>query len=485
MSEKYDAIVIGAGQSGPALAERFVNEGMKVAVIERKYFGGTCVNTGCMPTKTLVASARVAYMARRAAEFGVDIGDSIAVDMKRVKARKDQIVLGSRNGVRKWLEGLTNTKVYQGHARFTGPKSVSVNGEILRADKVIINTGGRATIPAMTGLGNVPYFTNSTLMDLDYLPEHLVIVGGSYIGLEFAQAYRRFGSRVTVVEMADRLLGREDKDVSDSVREILEAEGVDVRLNAKCLSVEKDKTAVVLHLDCDSGSATVIGSHLLLAVGRRPNTDDLDLDKADVKTDSKGYIIVDDQCRTNVAGIWAVGDVNGRGAFTHTSWNDFEIVAANLFDHDPRRISQRIPCYGLFIDPPLGRVGLSESEVQARGIQALTAKLSMDSVGRAYERGETQGFMKVIVEAETKKVLGAAILGIGGDEVVQAFLGIMAAGAPYTWISRTVHIHPTVAEYLPVLLSDLKPVTQKPENVSQASSTVDPRPAEELTPLTA
>jgi pyruvate/2-oxoglutarate dehydrogenase complex dihydrolipoamide dehydrogenase (E3) component len=464
MSKKYDAIVIGAGQSGPALAERFVNEGMQVAIIERKYFGGTCVNTGCMPTKTLVASARVAYMARRAAEFGVDIGATVAVDMKRVKSRKDRIVLGSRNGVRKWLEGLKNTKVYQGHARFTGPKTVSVNGEILEADKVIIN---------------------SSLMDLDYLPEHLVIVGGSYIGLEFAQAYRRFGSRVTVVEMADRLIAREDADVSLSVREILEAEGVDVRLNAKCLSVKMDKEGVGLHLGCDSSSLDVSGSHLLHAVGRRPNSDDLDLDKAGVKRDSKGYIIVDDQCRTNVAGIWAVGDVNGRGAFTHTSWNDFEIVAANLFDKDPRRISQRIPCYGLFIDPPLGRVGLTESEVQAKGMRALTAKLSMDSVGRAYERGETQGFMKVIVEAETKKVLGAAILGIGGDEVVQAFLGIMAAGAPYTSISRTMHIHPTVAEYLPVLLSDLKPLTQKPENVSQAPSRVDPQAAAKMMSLTA
>jgi pyruvate/2-oxoglutarate dehydrogenase complex dihydrolipoamide dehydrogenase (E3) component len=458
MSKKYDAIVIGAGQSGPALAERFVNEGMRVAVIERKHFGGTCVNTGCMPTKTLVASARVAHMARRAAEFGIDVGGPLKVDMKRVKARKDAIVLGSRNGIKDRLEGSENTTVYQGHARFTGAKTVSVNGETLEADKIVINTGGRALVPSITGLETVSYFTNSSILEADNLPEHLLIIGGSYIGLEFAQVYRRLGSRVTVIEMADRLIAREDADVSEGVRDILEDEGIDIRLRAKCLAVEKDGSGIAVQLDCSSGEPRVKGSHLLLAVGRRPNTDELDLGKAGVKTDAKGFIIVDDQCRTSVEGIWAVGDVNGRGAFTHTSWNDFEIVAANLFDKDPRRISHRIPCYGLFIDPPLGRVGLTENEVRAQGINALTAKLSMESVGRAYERGETRGFMKVIVNAETKRILGAAILGIEGDEVVHAFLDVMAANAPYMAISRTVHIHPTVSEYLPVLLSDLQPL---------------------------
>jgi pyruvate/2-oxoglutarate dehydrogenase complex dihydrolipoamide dehydrogenase (E3) component len=458
MPTTFDAIIIGAGQSGPSLAERFANEGLRVAVIERKDFGGTCVNTGCIPTKTLVASAYVAHMARRAAEYGVDVGGPIEVDMKRVKARKDAIVAKSRDGVTNWMERLANGKVYRGHARFTGPKTVSVNGEILAADRIVINTGGRALVPDMPGLDRVGYLTNSSMMDVDFLPEHLLIVGGSYIGLEFAQAYRRFGARVTVVEMADRLIAREDPDVSDAVREILEAEGIEVRLNAKCVAVDKDGNGIAMRVDCSAGAPTVRGSHLLLAVGRRPNTDDLGLDRAGVKTDAKGFIVVDDQCRTSVPGIWATGDVNGRGAFTHTSYNDFEIVAANLFDNDPRRISDRIPCYALFIDPPLGRAGMTEHEVRAKGIRALAAKRMMASVGRARERGETLGFMKVVVDAATGKVLGAAILGLNGDEVVHAVLDVMAAGAPYTAISRTMHIHPTVAEYLPTLLGELEPL---------------------------
>lgn len=458
MANKFDAIIIGTGQSGPSLAARFAEQGLRVAVIERKNFGGTCVNTGCVPTKTLVASAYVAQMARRATEYGVDLGGPIKVDMKRVKARKDAIVASSRDGVTGWMEGLANTSVYRGHARFTGPKTVSVNGEVLAADRIVINTGGRALIPPMPGLDRVPYLTNSSMMEVDFLPEHLLIVGGSYIGLEFAQAYRRFGARVTVVEMGDRLIAREDRDVSDAVRDILEGEGIEVRLDAECLAVEKDGDGIVMRLDCSTGAPSVRGSRLLLAVGRRPNTDDLGLDRAGVTTDAKGFITVDDQCRTNVPGIWAVGDVNGRGAFTHTSYNDFEIVAANLFDNDPRRISDRIPCYALFIDPPLGRVGMTEHEVRAKGVKALAAKRMMTSVGRARERGETLGFMKVVVDAATKKVLGAAILGLAGDEVVHAFLDVMAADAPYTAISRTMHIHPTVAEYLPTLLGDLEPL---------------------------
>jgi pyruvate/2-oxoglutarate dehydrogenase complex dihydrolipoamide dehydrogenase (E3) component len=458
MTTKFDAIVIGSGQSGPSLAERFSQEGMRVAVIERKHFGGTCVNTGCVPTKTLVASAYVAQMARRSAEYGINIGGQITVDMARVMARKNAIVEKSRTGVTNWMEGLKDARVYRGHARFTAPKTVSVNEEILAANKIIINSGGRALIPPMPGLETIPYLTNSSIMDLEELPAHLIIVGGSYIGLEFAQAYRRFGARVTIVEMAERLIAREDQDVSDAVLEILKAEGIEVRLNAKCLSVEKDGNGIAIAADCAAGSPRIQGSHLLLAVGRKPNTDDLGLDKTGVKLDAKGYIIVDEQCRTNVEGIWAIGDVNGRGAFTHTSYNDFEIVAANLFDKDPRRISDRIPCYGLFIDPPLGRVGMTEREVLAKGITALTAKRMMTSIGRARERGETLGFMKVVVEAKTGKILGAAILGLSGDEVVHAFLDVMAAGVPYTAISRTVHIHPTVAEYLPTLLGELKPL---------------------------
>ncbi len=458
MTTHYDAIVIGTGQSGPALAERLSKEGLRTAVIERHLFGGTCVNNGCTPTKTLVASAYVAHMARRATEYGVDIGGPVRVDMGRVRARKDELVQRSTQGIEGWMEGLDHVTVYRGHARFDGPRSVTVNGERLEAERVFINVGGRATVPDMPGLGEVAYHTNATIMDLDTLPEHLIVVGGSYIGLEFAQIFRRFGSRVTVVEMAERLIAREDPEVSNAIREFLEAEGIEVRLNARCISAEPDPAGVAIGADCTEGAPRIAGSHLLLAVGRRPNTDDLGLDAAGIATDKRGYITVDDQLATSVPGVWAIGDVNGRGAFTHTSYNDYEIVAANLFDGGNRRVSDRIPCYALFTDPPRGRVGPTEREVRERGIEALVARLDMSSVGRARERGETLGFMKVLVDAKTQRILGAALLGIGGDEVVHTILEVMAADAPYTTIMRTVHIHPTVAEYLPVLLEDLKPL---------------------------
>lgn len=458
MPTRFDAIIIGAGQSGPSLAARLAKDGLAVAVIERQHFGGTCINTGCVPTKTLVASAYVAHMARRAADYGVSVGP-VTVDMQQVKARKDAIVEKSRTGVTRWMERLPKGKVYRGHARFADPRTVTVNGETLVADRIIINAGGRALVPDMPGLGQVPYLTNSTMLDLEALPEHLIVIGGSYIGLEFAQAYRRFGARVTVVEMSDRLIAREDTDVSEAVRSILAAEGIDIRLGSKCLAVEKDGAGVAIRADCSTGDERIRGTHMLLAVGRRPNTDDLGLEAAGINTDARGYIVVDDQCRTNVVGIWAIGDVNGRGAFTHTSWNDYEIVAANMLDNDPRRITDRIPCYGLFIDPPLGRIGMTEREVREKGIKALGAKLAMTAVGRARERAETQGFMKVVVEEKSKKLLGAAILGIGGDEVAQALLMVMAAGQPYTTISRTMLIHPTVTEYLPTLLDSLEPLS--------------------------
>jgi pyruvate/2-oxoglutarate dehydrogenase complex dihydrolipoamide dehydrogenase (E3) component len=457
MMEKFDAIIIGTGQSGPAIAQRFDREGMRIAVIERGLFGGTCVNTGCTPTKTLVASARVAHMARRASEYGVEVG-AVRVDMKRVKARKDAVVALSRVGVTDWMEGLKNGRVFRGHARFVSPNTVRVNGQNLIGDRIFINVGGRASVPAIKGIDGVRYLTNSTMMGLDVLPEHLIIIGGSYIGLEFAQAYRRFGSRVSVVEMADRLIAREDADVSDGVRAILEAEGIVIHTSARCLSVSEMDGRISLSTVSANGSPRITGSHLLVAVGRRPNTDDLGLDQAGVALDDRGYITVDDQCRTSVDGIWAIGDVNGQGAFTHTSYNDYEIVAANIFDKDARRISDRIPCYGLFIDPPLGRVGLTEREVRKRGIKALAAKRLMATVGRARERGETQGFMKVIVDADSGEILGAAILGVNGDEAVHPFLAAMAAHLPADAIARTMHIHPTVSEYLPTLLGDLRPL---------------------------
>jgi pyruvate/2-oxoglutarate dehydrogenase complex dihydrolipoamide dehydrogenase (E3) component len=458
MPTPFDAIVIGTGQSGPALAARLTREGLKTAVIERKHFGGTCVNTGCIPTKALVESAHAAHVARRAADFGVSIGGAVAVDMKRVKERKDAIVARSRDGVKSWMERLPNCTVYQGHARFEGPKAVRVGDEVLAAERVFINTGGRALVPDMPGLDKVTYLTNSTVLDLDAAPEHLLIVGGSYTGLEFAQMYRRFGSKVTVVEMGERLIAREDADVSDAVRQIFDQEGIAARMNAKCIAVERDGNGIAMKLDCAEGAPRVVGDRLLLAVGRRPNTDDLGLDNAGIRTDQRGYIVVDDKLETNVPGIWAIGDVNGRGAFTHTSYNDFEIVAANLFDNDARRVTDRIMCYGLFIDPPLGRVGKTDREVRESGAEALSAKLPMTSIQRARLRGETDGFMKVTVDAASGRILGAAILGSSGDEVVQAFLGVMAARVPYSVISRGMYIHPTVAEYLPTLFGSLKPL---------------------------
>ena len=458
MAKKYDAIVIGTGQSGPSLAARLTKEGMKTAIIERKLFGGTCVNVGCIPTKTLVASARAAYMARRAADFGVVTDGPVRVDMQRVKARKDTVVRQSNEGVTRWLKNMPNLTVYEGHGRFEGPRTVRVNGELLQADTIFINVGTRAYVPDMPGIKEVPYLTNSGMMEVDFLPEHLVIVGGSYVGLEFAQMYRRFGSRVTVVEAKPRLIAREDEEISAAIKEILESEGVEVRLNAQCMSVEKRGDRVAVKVSCDAAPDEVVGSHLLIAVGRVPNTDDLGLDKTGVKTDARGFIVVDDELGASVPGIWALGDVNGRGAFTHTSYNDYEIIAANLFDGDRRKVTDRITAYALYIDPPLGRAGTTETEVRASGRKALVGKMLMTRVGRARERGETQGFMKILVDAESKKILGAAILGIEGDEAIHSILDVMYAGAPYTVIQRAVHIHPTVAELIPTLLGDLKPL---------------------------
>jgi len=456
MTTKYDAIIIGTGQSGPSLATKLAGTGMKVAIVERNLFGGTCVNTGCIPTKTLVASARAAYMARRAADFGVMVDGSISVDMKKVKARKDDVVRKSNQGVENWLKNTENLKVYEGHASFQSPHSVSVNGDVLEAKKIFINVGARVLIPP--GFENVNYLTNSTMMEVDFLPEHLIIIGGSYIGLEFGQMYRRFGSEVTIIQRGSRLIDREDQDVSETIKEILENEGINVRLNAECVSGETRGNQVVVKLDCDGGAREVTGSHLLLAVGRRPNTNDLGLDKAGIELDERGYITVDDQLRTNVSGVWALGDCNGKGAFTHTSYNDFEIVAANLLDNDPRRVSDRILTYGLFIDPPLGRAGMTEAQVRQSGRKTLIGKRPMTRVARAVEKSETQGFMKILVDKETREILGAAILGIGGDEIIHSVLDVMYAKAPYTVIQRAMHIHPTVTELIPTMLGELKPL---------------------------
>jgi pyruvate/2-oxoglutarate dehydrogenase complex dihydrolipoamide dehydrogenase (E3) component len=458
MNDRYDAIVIGTGQAGPSLAVRLAQSGRKTAIIERKRIGGTCVNNGCIPTKTLIASARAAHVARRAADFGVRIGSAVRIDMAAVKARKDAVVRASTDGLTRWLAKTSGLTYIEGHARFESPRAVRVGDRLLEAEAFFLNVGGRASVPDMPGLDQIRYFTNESMMDVDFVPEHLLIVGGSYVGLEFAQMYRRFGSRVTVVEMGPRLIAREDDEVSATVKEILEAEGIAFRLNAKCIALARRGGGVAMQVSCDEEPREIVGSHVLLAVGRVPNTADLGLDEAGVATDDRGYVKVDDVLRTNVPGIWALGDVNGRGAFTHTAYNDYEIVAANLLDGGVRRVTDRIPTYALFIDPPLGRAGMTEREIRAAGRKALVANMPMTRVGRARERSETLGFMKVLADPDTKQLLGVALLGIEGDEVVHSLLDAMYAGAPYTVVQHAMHIHPTVSELVPTMLAGLKPL---------------------------
>jgi pyruvate/2-oxoglutarate dehydrogenase complex dihydrolipoamide dehydrogenase (E3) component len=454
----YDAIIIGTGQAGPSLAERLAQAGMRVAIIERDKFGGTCVNNGCTPTKTLIASAHVARMARRAADFGIEIGGSLHVDMPRVKARKDAIVNGSAGSLEKWLRSLANVTVCKGQARFMDARTISVGADSLTAERLFIDVGGRPRVPDFPGLDTVPFLTSESIMDVDFLPRHLIVVGGSYVGLEFGQMYRRFGSEVTVVEMGPRLIGREDRDISDAVRDILEAEGIPMRLDAKCIALERAANGVRVGLECADGPPAEEGTHVLLAVGRTPNTQDLGLEQAGVETDAHGYIKVDDELRTSVPNVYALGDCNGRGAFTHTAYNDFEIVADNLLSGAHRRVTDRIPIYALFTDPPLGRVGMSATEAKESGRRVLIGQMLMSDVARAREKGETLGFMKVLVDADSKQILGAAILGVGGDEVVQTLVDAMYGHLPYTTVQHGVRIHPTVSELIPTLLGELKPL---------------------------
>jgi pyruvate/2-oxoglutarate dehydrogenase complex dihydrolipoamide dehydrogenase (E3) component len=451
----FDAIVIGGGQAGPSLSGRLTAAGMTVALVERKLLGGTCVNTGCTPTKTLVASAYAAHVARRAADYGVVVDGPVRVDMARVKARADAVSSNSRAGLEKWLRGMTGLSLIEGHARFEGPDRVRVGADLLSAPRIFINVGARPFVPALPGIDGVPYLTNRAMLALDRVPDHLVVVGGSYIGLEFAQMHRRFGARVTVVEKARHLISREDEDISEAIRDILVREGVVVRTGAECIRLAPHERGVAVGVECLEGEPTVVGSHLLLAVGRRPNTDDLGLDRAGVAVDPRGYITVDDGLATNVPGIWALGDCNGRGAFTHTAYNDFEILAANLLGGQRRSLADRVPAYALYIDPPLGRVGMTETEARATGRALLIGHRPMTRVSRAVEKGETLGLMKVVVDAETRKILGAAILGTGGDEAIHGVLDIMNAGAPYDALERAMPIHPTVSELIPTVLSEM------------------------------
>jgi len=453
---RFDAIIVGAGQAGPPLAGRLTAAGMTVALIERHLVGGTCVNVGCMPTKTLVASAYAAHLARRAADYGVGTG-TVTIDMPAVAARAGQVILNARTSNERWLEGMAGLTFLRGHAHFTAPDTIAVGDELLSAPRIFLNVGGRANVPPMPGVGDVPHLDNTDMVALDSVPKHLVVAGGSYVGLEFAQMYRRFGAEVTVVERDDRLVGREDPDVSQAIREILEAEGITVRTAAECIGFAPADDGVAVSVSCTAGDPIVIGSHVLLAIGRVPNTHDLGLDQAGVTTDARGYIVVDDRLETNVPGIFALGDCNGRGAFTHTAYNDFEIVAANLLDDGDRRLSQRIPGYALYIDPPLGRVGLTEAQARAAGHKILISKRPMTRVGRAIEKGETKGFMKIVADADNKRILGAAILGTGGDEAIHGILDMMNADQPIDVLRWAVPIHPTVSELIPTVLLDLKP----------------------------
>ncbi len=455
MSETFDAIIIGAGQAGPPLAGRLTEAGWKVCVIERKYFGGTCVNTGCKPTKAMVASAYAAQLARRAADYGVGTG-AVTIDMPKVIARSHQVTLDSRKGVEDWLKGMTGCTIIEGHARFTGPKTVTVGDRVVTADKIFLNVGARAVIPDLPGIKDVPVLTNADMVAMGEVPDHLVVLGGSYIGLEFAQMFRRFGARVTVIERGEKLIGREDAEVSDAIRKILEDEGIIIHTGADVIEVGRSGGDVSVCIHVGGQEVHVIGSHLLAATGRRPNTDDLGLDVAGVPLDARGYIEVGDDLQTSVPGIFAMGDCNGKGAFTHTAYNDFEIIAANLLDGASRKVSERILGYALYIDPPLGRVGMTRAQAEKTGRPLMVGHRPMTRVGRAVEKGETKGFMSVVADAETHKILGAAILGTSGDEAIHGILDIMNAGAPVSTLQWAVPIHPTVSELLPTLLNEMK-----------------------------
>ena len=455
---QYDAIIIGAGQAGFPLAGALTDKGWNVALVEGRALGGTCVNDGCSPTKTIIASARAAHLARRGADYGVQTGP-IAIDFARVMERKNEIVTRYRGGLEDWLRGIDKLTIYNAYAEFVGPNQVRVGeNAVIESERIYLNVGARPFIPPIPGLDGVDYLDSTSLLDLTDLPEHLIVLGGGYIGLEFAQAFRRFGSAVTVIEMGPQIMGREDCDIAEAGKVALEAEGVRVLLNTKAVQAAQQGNAIVLTVDRDGVQEQIAGTHFLVATGRRPNSDRLNLDAVGIETDRRGFILVDDHLQTTVPGIWALGDVNGLGAFTHTSWNDYEIVLDNLNGGD-RKVSDRITTYAMFVDPPLGRVGMSEQEVRESGRAALMAIKPMSHISRAIERDETHGLIKLLVDAETEQFLGAAILGIGGDEIIQTITTAMVARAPYTVMKNAMYAHPTVSEHLPSILGELQPLT--------------------------
>jgi pyruvate/2-oxoglutarate dehydrogenase complex dihydrolipoamide dehydrogenase (E3) component len=451
----FDVIVIGCGQAGPAIAARSAREGLRVAIIERANFGGTCVNVGCIPTKTLVASAKAIHQARRGSEFGFAI-DGLRVNWPEIRKRKDRILMSSRNGVENWMRGQKNIEVILGHARFSGPTTVEVGERRLSAPRIVINVGGSPVRLDFPEVSAEHLLDNASLMEISELPDHLIILGGSYIGLEFAQIFRRFGSAVTVVERGDSILPREDEDISVAIKDVLSREGIRIIPQATVERAASEGKTVRLALKTPTGIESIEGSHILVAVGRVPNTAELNLSAAGVETDSRGFIKVSTSCQTTNACVWAVGDCNGMGAFTHTAWNDHEIVVANWFERDPRKISERTLCYALFVDPPLARVGATEKQLVAEGRPYKIAKLMMSRVGRAREFSETDGFLKVLVDPESELILGAGFFGLSADEVIHSVLLAMNAQISYKNIERAVPIHPTVSELLPTLLQGLK-----------------------------
>ena len=458
MTHSFDALIIGAGQAGPSLAGRLTAAGWTVGLVERKDFGGTCVNTGCTPTKALIASAKAAHTMRQAASYGLGPAPNFTVDLAQVKARKDTIVAASRNGLENWLTHMPGCTVFRGTARFTSPTAMQVGDDTLEAKHIFLNVGGRPAKPPLPGIDQVPYLTSSTILALEELPTHLIIVGAGAVGLEFAQLFRRLGSQVTLVERNPRLLPHDDEDVAAAVTEILTNEGITLRLGAECIALGQENGQPLVHVSCEEDPSSARGSHLLLAMGRQPNTDDLDLAKAGLTADAHGYLTVDETLQTAVPGIWALGDCNGRGAFTHTAYNDFEIVAANLLDHGQRRVSDRLPVSAIYVDPPFAKVGLTEAEVRAAGTPALVGKRPMTKVGRAVEKGETQGFIKVLVHAETDQILGASIVGVGGDEAIHCIITAMYARQTAAFMRTNMFIHPTVAELIPTVFGELKPL---------------------------
>jgi pyruvate/2-oxoglutarate dehydrogenase complex dihydrolipoamide dehydrogenase (E3) component len=456
---KYDIIWIGTGQATGTVVPRLVKAGKTVAIVEGGRFGGSCVNYGCTPTKTLVASARAAHMARRGPDFGVITGE-VQIDFARVMERANAIRHSGSQGLEKWLRGMKGVTLYAGFGKFTGPHTVQVNDDIIEGDTIIINVGGRARIFPIPGIDQVDWLDNRRLLDLTERPNHLIIVGGSYIGLEFAQAFRRFGSEVTVIEAAPQLMFREDADIAQATQEILEKEGITIHTNAKVQRLDQPASQQIdVFFEKDGQTQHVRGSHLLLAVGRVPNSDQLNLAAAGVETDSRGYIRVNAVMQTTAPHIFAVGDINGEGAFTHTSVNDGEIFWDFFSGEDDRTLSERIPTYAMFIDPPLGRVGLSEKEARQSGRNILMATRAMKHISRAKEKDETAGLVKILVDADTEQFLGAAILGVGGDEVINMFTPFMYTGQSYKLFRRAVLTHPTVAELMPWILDDLRPLT--------------------------